>query len=288
LLALDIDGTLITNDRRLTLETCRAIQAAQRRGVLVTLSTGRNFYSARNYAQKLDIELPLITANGAMIRRPNGEIIQESLLDRDSVAQLIAEMDQAGLLVEAYHRDGVHLTGSLYELTKIMCGEKLCPRQLFYIWREYRLTNLKRTTRLAQQVAQGELAAHKLFSSGEEEKLYRFQARARQLGQVVEYYPGGFKNRMYLEVMAPGVSKGMALKQLAHHLGVPMSQVVAVGDNLNDTEMIKAAGLGVAMGNGHKELRAMADHVTCTNEEDGVAAVIRDFFLTGEEAQNVI
>src|SRR5207247_1054097 len=88
-----------------------------------------------------------------------------------------------------------------------------------------------------------------------------------------------FSEDTCLEILPQGSSKGAALEFVAQHLGIPLSEIIAVGDNLNDLEMIRTAGLGVAMGNAPPELRAQAGYVTSTNDEGGLAEVIERFIL---------
>ncbi len=88
-----------------------------------------------------------------------------------------------------------------------------------------------------------------------------------------------FSARDSLEVLPPRSSKGAALRRMARLLRIPLRQVVAVGDELNDLTMIQVAGLGVAMGNAPRELRRVADYVAPSNDEDGLAEVIRRFVL---------
>src|SRR5438876_758942 len=88
-----------------------------------------------------------------------------------------------------------------------------------------------------------------------------------------------FSEDTFLEILPQGSSKGAALEFVAQHLGIPLSEIIAVGDNLNDLEMIRTAGLGVAMGNAPPELRAQAGYVTSTNDEGGLAEVIERFIL---------
>ena len=92
-----------------------------------------------------------------------------------------------------------------------------------------------------------------------------------------------FSEETYLEILPEGSSKGTALAEMTRALGIPLEAVIAVGDNLNDLEMIRLAGLGVAMGNAPEELRAQAGYVTVTNDEEGLAEVIHRFIL--EEAR---
>ncbi|HEU5393305.1 MAG TPA: HAD-IIB family hydrolase, partial [Candidatus Methylomirabilis sp.] len=87
----------------------------------------------------------------------------------------------------------------------------------------------------------------------------------------------------YLEVLPPGVNKGVGLAEVARQLAIPLEAVVAFGDNLNDLEMVEVAGLGVAVGNAHPDLKARADLVVGTNNEGGMAAVIREVILAGRE-----
>src|SRR5690554_3544348 len=103
LLAVDIDGTLITTDMKLTDVTRRAVARAQDRGLMVTLATGRSYHSALNYAEQLDIDLPLICANGAIIIDRKGNVLQKTVLPRAVAAPLLTEMLEAGFFVQAYH-----------------------------------------------------------------------------------------------------------------------------------------------------------------------------------------
>jgi hypothetical protein len=95
-----------------------------------------------------------------------------------------------------------------------------------------------------------------------------------------------FSEETYMEIIPSGSSKGVALQFVAQHLGIPLGAVIAVGDNLNDLEMIQVAGLGVAMGNAPDELKAHADFVTATNDQEGLRHVIERFILAGESTQS--
>lgn len=291
LLALDIDGTLINRKLEVTSPTRRAIKAAQRQGIMVTLATGRSFHSAKKYADELAIDLPLICANGAIIRHRNGTVLKEFNLPAKVAGQLVQEMVEAGLFVQAYHTGGISTIGSRMGLIKwvqMICDyNKFKLSHVFYSMREYRRSKLENCPELPQLLAEEKISVHKIFSSGNTRQLEAFQRRAKGMGLTVEYYPG-YNGRMYLEIMPQGINKGSALDWLSQHLGTTMDRVVAVGDNLNDTAMVTKAGLGVAMGNGHNELKTIADHITLSNEEDGVAAVIRDFMLAPEKARPAI
>ncbi len=280
MLVLDIDGTLINSRMQVSRATVAAITAAQRQGVFVTLATGRSFYSAAKYARRLNIDLPLICANGGIVRKPSGEVIDEQTLPADLAADLLAEMSQAGLITQAYHRGGIAFYGEKLPLKRwvSVVAKRFSLPSFFYAWRDFKRSRLQSFPNLEQLVRAGEINPHKLFSVGQEDVLEDMSRRCQQQALSVEHYPG-HHGGMYLEIMAAGASKGAALKTLAKYMDVKMEQVLAVGDNLNDTDMIANAGLGVAMGNGHQGLKDVAKHITLSNEDDGVAAVIREFIL---------
>jgi hydroxymethylpyrimidine pyrophosphatase-like HAD family hydrolase len=119
---------------------------------------------------------------------------------------------------------------------------------------------------------------HKLLVIGPSERVDTLQGTVRQAGLPVHAVKS---EPVYLEILPPGVSKGTALLAMVEILGIPSSSTIAVGDNWNDLEMIEAAGLGVAMRSAPAGVRALADHVCGTAEEEGVREVIERFLLRG-------
>lgn len=290
MVAIDIDGTLINNDMKLTLPTRQAIARARQQGIKVSLATGRCFHSAKNYADRLNLDIPLICANGALIRHRDGTVFLESNFDNSTVAPLLQEMLAAGLCVQVYHKDGIFTSGktiSLRTWIKIICDNKLKLNNLAYTIKEYYMSNVKKIPDLVNKLERDELQIHKIFVAGRHDALEKYPAKAAGLGLSVDYYPGT-RDYMYLEIAPPGISKGWALQKLAGHLQIDMVEVAAIGDNLNDTSMIQAAGLGVVMGNGHKQLKAVAGKVTLGNDEDGVAAAINSIILDAYPSRRVV
>jgi Cof subfamily protein (haloacid dehalogenase superfamily) len=287
LLALDIDGTLINQRLEISGANKSAICAAQRHGIIVTLATGRSYHSAKQYADQLKIKHPLICANGAIIRSGDGKVLGERCLNQNLAAQIIEEMTSLGLFVQAYHRDGIASLGvssSLWQFMRTFWDftKNGYWTNIWYNLRQYRLSQVSHYPKLGEEIREGNIRPHKIFATGDSACLVELQQKYRALNLTVEYY-GGYNGKMYLELMPPQVSKGAALQELAHHMNVAMEQVVAVGDNLNDLSMVSAAGLGVAMGNSPDELKDIAQHITLSNDEDGVAAVIRDFLLAPDK-----
>lgn len=288
-MAIDIDGTLINTNMKLTVPTRQAIALAREQGVWVTLATGRSFHSAKNYADRLKLDVPLICANGALIRHRDGTIFSEVNFDNDIIIPLLAEMQAAGVYIQVYYKGGI-LTStkniSLPAWIQMICDNKLKLNHLAYSVKEFFLSKVQKIPDLAEGIAQG-INCHKIFSAGKPGHLVKFQHRAAELGLSVDYYPGT-KDYMYLEIAPPGISKGWALNQLAGHLEIAMEEVVAIGDNLNDRTMIQAAGLGVVMGNGHSQLKKVAGEVTLSNDQDGVAATFNQLILPAAAAQRAV
>jgi hydroxymethylpyrimidine pyrophosphatase-like HAD family hydrolase len=207
-----------------------------------------------------------------------------------TIAPLLQEMFADGLCVQVYHKNGIFTSGkkiSLHTWIKIICDNKLKINNLAYTVKEYYLSKVKKIPDLVEKLERHELQIHKIFVAGRPDTLGKYALKAADLGLSVDYYPGT-RDYMYLEIAPPGISKGWAIKELAKHLQIDMEEVAAIGDNLNDTSMIQAAGLGIVMGNGHKQLKAVAGKVTLGNDEDGVAAAINSIILDSYPSQQVV
>lgn len=263
LIVLDVDGTLVDRVRRISPDTLRALQAAQASGIRVTLATGRMLASALPYAREIRADAALILYNGARIQDPTtGTILYSAPLPRDQALRGLRLARRLGLHANLYLGEGIYIA----EISEIS------------------LESARKDG--VEQIPVGDLAAFleaqsedpvKILLIGPGERLEAFAeaycAGTRDLPHLVRSEP------TYLEILRRGVTKGAALLRLCAHLNIPPSAAVAFGDNLNDLEMIQAAGLGVAMGNAHADLKRAARVVAPSNDEDGVAAVLRAHVL---------
>lgn len=260
LVAVDLDDTLLDNNLAVSPRTADVIRRAVAGGATVTVATGRMFCSARPYARQLELDVPLITYNGAMIRRSiSEETLLHKPLDADTARQVLAFFKDRGLYIQVYLDDKLYVrdfddNARLYEklagVTAIPVGEELyspagAPTKLLA---------------LAEPAQIGEIGAEVRETFGD--KLY-----------VAASKP------FYLEMTNPTVNKGVALAYLAGHLGVRQEEVMAVGDSSNDMDMLAYAGLGVAMGNAAPAVKAAANAVTGANDADGVAEAIEKYVL---------
>jgi Cof subfamily protein (haloacid dehalogenase superfamily) len=260
LIAIDMDDTLLNEVQMITPRTREAIRLAMNRGVAVTIATGRMFCSALPFACELGIELPLITYNGAMVREVStGRILFHHPIPVET-AQAVSEIfREHGWYLQKYVDDVLYVAeldeNALYYAN--YAGVEAVPLGgKFYDMTE---------------------APTKMLSMGDRPQLDEIRAvLTERWGSGL--YMASSKTR-YLELVDSGVNKGEALGHLAKNLGIQQSEVLAIGDSMNDVDMLEYAGVGVAMGNANEKVRAAADFVTASNSEDGVAAAIEKFVL---------
>jgi len=258
LIALDLDGTAIGPEQEFAPRAVRAVAEAQRRGIVVTLATGRSPVSTRPFAEALNIHVPLICYQGGLIAETDGRVLHRIALDRGLAAQVITLAESRGWHVNLYQDGLLYLTEfrhptPFYEALlnpAAQCVPDLRPL-------------LDHDPDKVIIVAEG---------NGDE---IQAELRERFDGQMQIVR----SHELFIEANPPGVDKGRGLAWLAAHLGVPQSQVMAVGDQDNDAPMVAWAGLGVAMGNASAACKSVADWIAPPLSEDGAAVAIERFAL---------
>ena len=261
LIAIDLDDTLLDNRQQLSPRTLAVLQQAMRNGVAVTIATGRMFQSALPFATELGIKLPLITYNGALIRQgDNGETIFHRPIETELAQELADLFRRRNWYLQKYVDDRLYVA----ELDK---------NAQFYA--DYAKVE---AIPLGDSFFYMNEAPTKMLSMGEPAELAAISTEldSRFGGRL---YLASSKKR-YLEMVDARVNKGQALDFLAGRLGILQHEVMAIGDSMNDLDMIQYAGIGVAMGNANPTVRAAADFVTLGNSEDGVAAAVEKFALS--------
>jgi len=265
LLALDIDGTLLSDDLPISPRVRRAIATARERGVVVTLATGRMFDFAISLARDLGIAAPLICYQGGLIQAPASDgPLYRATMEPALVREVLEWQVQRGTRVVLYAGDDVFLTERRHpdSFYQYMLGER--P-----VW----------VDDLSAVLEQHEPVKFILFVEPREADSIKMELQQRFEGRVEMTR----SHEIVVEGNPPGVSKGDALRRLAAHLDIPQTEVMAVGDQDNDTPMIAWAGVGVAMGNGSPEVKAVADWVAPPLAEDGAAVAIERFVLEERE-----
>jgi hypothetical protein len=274
ILALDIDGTLTGPDGEIGERTRRAVHAARESGWLVTIATGRSWAGAKRAADFLELRLPLVTFNGALIRDSvTAEILHYIPLPPEIVGSVVPALVGLGLqplVVEDIRhgerlftgppeRDGEHTTRLLEHFRRVnVTIERVSYEQLASIGHAVRITVIDDPERL------------------------------RGLDEVVKGSETGFRALAYddltgpadmVQFLHPSGTKAAALRWLARQYGLTMADVVAVGDGINDVEMLAEAGFGVAMGNASARVRAEAEITIGHHLDEGLAAFIEEHLL---------
>ena len=268
LLALDIDGTLIGEDLVLRDRTIRAVGEAVRRGVFVSIVTGRMTSSALGYAHRLGLTEPIIGYQGAISReiRPHddprlGRLLRHHPLDARTAADIVAWTRAAGLTPHFNHLEKVILPDDdprADDYSRFVGGRLTLVPDLD----RWLVTRRWVTKVIAVGPEPGPVDA---FPAARE----AFQGRA----EVTISHP------RFLEFVAPGVSKGEALAWLARRRRILLEETMAIGDQFNDLDMIAMAGHGVAMANAPAEVRAVARHIAPSIQEEGAATIIEELVL---------
>jgi Cof subfamily protein (haloacid dehalogenase superfamily) len=272
ILALDVDGTLLDPFGKLSEGVIGAVQAARLRGLRVVLCTGRRFRSALPVAQALGLEGEIVVHNGVLVKDiASGRTLEARYMAPELAREVIELVRGVGcpmVYVDRYPKPTDLLTERLGE-----CH----PFQ-----REY-LNDASAYTREVGDVTQ-ELADDVVMVSTmrEDEALSGLRERAlARLGERVVAHSLINKNYSgYIQEFLPaGTGKWAALTRLAAAQGVSPREIVAIGDDLNDVEMIRGAGLGIAMGNAVRAAQAAADLVVRSNAEGGVIEAIERVIL---------
>jgi len=273
LLALDVDGTLLDPSGVLRPTVLQAVAAVQQRGVRVVLCTGRRFRSALPLAQALQLREPLVVHNGALIKEwTSGTTLHQCCIPAEVCRQVLPLLRQVSTpmaYVDAFHEQVDIVTEPL---------EQAHPFQ-----REYLQDNLVHCRIVSSHTVPLPYGVVMISIMAEEERLRALRPQILQaLGTQARVNLLINKNYQghILEVLPPTVSKWAALYQLAVQLGIATQDILAVGDDENDLEMIRHAGLGVAMGNATATVKAAADYVTGSNAEDGLVQAIHRFILS--------
>lgn len=268
LLALDVDGTLIDERMVIPQPVRRTVWQAQDRGVTVTLATGRMREAALPFAEELRIEAPLICYQGGLIQAPSAdEPLYRATMDPELVREALA-WREAG--------DDRHWHMVLYADDALFAAERRRPASFY---RDLLGDNLRWVDDLASVLDHYQPVKFLFVADAPEADEIEVAMRRRFEGQleVVRSHAN------FVEGNPLGVSKGDALRRLAHHLDISQERVMAVGDQGNDVPMIAWAGVGVAMGNASPAAKAVADWVAPPFSEHGAAVAVERFILNPSE-----
>ena len=266
LLVVDIDGTIVGRDQQISTADREALAKVRDLGIGVSVSTGRVIRACSGVFDELSLDGYHVFFDGALVASPErGDEIYAEPLNPDVLKEAIEFARLEDIPLELY--------SATHYFAEQENWSTQAHRQFFGL--EPNLVDFIELCE-RERIIKGGLVA---LSREEADKVNRF---CEQFDGSLHFswartpaYPGvGFIN-----VLAPGVSKGRALEALSSYLGIPLAEVMAIGDGINDIPLLSLAGLAVVMGNASDEVKAVADYVTLDVDHSGVAAAINKFLL---------
>ncbi|NQP54563.1 sugar-phosphatase [Streptococcus suis] len=264
LVAVDIDGTLITNDRKITTEVFHAVQEAKEQGVKVVIATGRPIAGVQNLLEELNLR-----DAGDYVITFNGGLVQDTATGQEIVKETMTYDD---------YRDIEYLSRKLnvhmHAITKegIFTANRNIGK---YTVHESTLVNMPIFYRTPEEMTGKEIVKMMMIDEPEilDAAISKIPQEFHDKYNIVKSTP------FYLEFMSKETSKGNAIIHLAEKMGLDMSQTMAIGDAENDRPMLEVVGNPVVMENGVPELKKIAKYITKSNEESGVAHALREWVL---------
>jgi 5-amino-6-(5-phospho-D-ribitylamino)uracil phosphatase len=286
LLALDLDGTLLNSRGQIPDANRNAIRAAEERGVLVTIATGRRFRDGRPVGLELELNAPLVTHNGALLKYADSLVtVASSLIATGTAREIVRVGKEFGgdALVSA----DPHGKGSLlYDRV----SDNNVPLRKYVAWAT-RLHGdeaeeaVMHVNNLDDVLPEHEVI-HISFSGSCERMDEMVEVLKAELRDTVTILPTIYPTLDFtlIDILPPDASKGEGLEKLATLNDLAPGEVMAIGDNFNDVEMLEFAGTPVVMGNADPSLLERDEfYTTVSNDEDGVAAAIERFILSEEK-----
>ena len=273
LLVLDVDGTLLNDEREISKRTLAALLKVQQMGVRIVLASGRPTYGLMPLAKTLELGNYggfVLSYNGCqIIKAQNGEILFERRINPEMLPYLEKKARKNGFAIFTYHDDTL--------ITDSPDNE--------YIKNEALINNLKIIREDEFSTAIDFAPCKCMLVSDKEKALIGLEQHwEKRLAGTLD----AFRSEPYfLEVVPCGVNKANTLGALLEHLGVTREEVIAVGDGVCDVTMLQLAGMGVAMGHSQDSVKVCADYVTASNEEDGVALAVEKLILAEVRAAEV-
>ncbi|MED4533678.1 Cof-type HAD-IIB family hydrolase [Metabacillus fastidiosus] len=259
LIALDLDGTLLKDDKTISDLSKTVIQRARAEGHIVCIATGRPYRSSSLYYNELALNTPIVNFNGAYVHHPKDTAwgIHHKTLELNTVKDII----------EVAEKHNIHnmLAEIIDDVYFHYHDEKLLD---VFSMGDPNVTVGDLRENLGDNVTS--ILIHSKETEVEKIRHYLSEVHA----EVVDHRRWGAPWHV-IEIIKAGINKAVGLDKIAAHFDIPQERVIAFGDEDNDLEMLEYAGHGVAMGNAIDKLKTVANKETRTNEEDGVALYLK-------------
>lgn len=263
---LDIDGTLTNSKKEITPKTLKALKAAQDRGVKLVIASGRPAKGLTKYGDLLDMWMHhglFVAYNGArVIDCENQEVLVDITMKQEDVTEVLTHLKKFDVIPVVTYGEYMVVEDVFH------CMVKDGDRVFNVIQYESRMNNY-RLMEVEDLAKFTDFPVNKILTAGDSDYLQAHYEEMRE--PFKDRLSSMFTANFYYEYTAPGINKGSALKEAMEKLGIKPEECIAFGDAENDISMLEYAGIGVAMGNATDAVKAMADEITLSNEEDGIA-----------------
>ncbi len=279
LIAIDLDGTLLDSNVQISSANLNALRRAHESGIEIVLGTGRRHKFAMPIAESLGFDLCLISSNGAVTRSTQEELFHQDLLPRETAIKLCRHMEQ--------YRNNMVLTFDREGMGAIVCENHERLYGVIQRWMEKNAPYIEYVSPIVKALTEDPIQA---MFCGPVELMRQAQQDlmgcdfTRDFTMLRTQYD--LRDLCIVDLLNAGCSKGHALQRWANHRGIDRSEVMAIGDNYNDIEMLTFSGHPVIMGNASDELKQNGWTITLHNDESGVAAAIEQVLDTRAASVN--
>ena len=281
LIAIDIDGTLLDSKVEISPANLNALRRAHEAGIEIVLGTGRRHKFALPVAESLGFDLWLISSNGAVTRSTRGELFHRDLLPKSTAIKLCRYMQP--------YRNHTVLTFDREGMGAIVCENHQDLYGVIQRWMEKNAPYIEYISPIEKALTEDPIQT---MFCGPIDLMQRAQEHLLACDFTAEFtllrtqYDA--RNLCIVDILNVGCSKGHALERWANYRGIDRSEVMAIGDNYNDIEMLTFAGYPVIMGNASDDLKQNGWTVTLHNDESGVAAAIEQALGRGPQRVPVL
>lgn len=263
MIALDLDGTLLTDEKKISPRTKQVLFKAKEEGHILVISTGRPHRASINYYHELGLDTPMVNFNGALIHHPtnrNWDALHNPMPIRTAHKIIDACYDLRVNNILAEVMDDVYIDS--FDSKLVSFFDELKDES------PYVIGNLK------QKLEEDPTS---ILVYPEEDQVNKLRSHLDDYhAEIIEHRKWGAPWNV-IEIIKKGINKAVGLQKIAHYFDIPKERIIAFGDEDNDLEMIDYAGVGVAMGNAIDELKSVSKHVTSTNQEDGIGIFLEEY-----------
>lgn len=272
MVCIDVDGTLMGHRRVISEESKGVLIDAHKKGVEIVITTGRPYNNAEGISRNVGVKSPVIAANGAIIReKETGKVVYSCPLSENSCKSILEVVKKYKVVAQFYTENRIFCNTFIGALFDRIFTSRGARKELLM---SVKWVKTRRNLLRLFSIHKDEFLKCVVISV-DEKKIKAVREEILNIDSLDCFRSGKYA----LEIITKGVSKGNAVKILSEYLGYSREEIICIGDNENDISMINYAGLGVAMGNAINEVKEIADYVTDSNVNDGVAKAVRKFVL---------